>query len=103
MKLLVFCMVPGLHVAGMAHPKFAAHPIDTFTSEQLLTLMADSNIVVVIGEPLAADRLDALAVYGTAYPAPVEPAASVDGPLDMPDGVSDVPEVGGKPRRGART
>jgi len=99
MKLLVFCMVPGLHVAGMAHAKFAAHPADTFTSEQLLTLMADPNIVVAVGEPLLPDRIDALSVYGTAYPASVDPAASVDGPLDMPDGVSDVPEVGGKPRR----
>jgi hypothetical protein len=83
MKLLIFCTRPGLNVAGVAHPQFAAHPLTAFTEEQLRALIADRHISLAVGDLLTADTMTQFQL-GSFADADLE--AKLDGRAEVPDG-----------------
>jgi hypothetical protein len=73
MRLLIFCTVPNLGVAGVLHPRVASYELDRFTDEELAQIARDPHIEMAIGEPIfteahtpAERRLDTISLRARA-------------------------------------
>jgi hypothetical protein len=64
----VFCARPGLIRGGRSNPRHAAHDVGTHSPGELRALLAEPEIVVVVGEVLTEAHIAAIEAEGKKAP-----------------------------------